>query len=72
LRRPQEFEPVRRDLAEMAHYPNGTGGFSKLFAELGQCVRRDPGDPTTHGEFNDTDMHYWLPNFWNAQARPAN
>lgn len=225
LRRPQEFEPERRDLAEMARYPKGTGGFSKLFAELERCVRRDaeclvgargasfadvritliahslggiivnelirsydevpyrevvymgaansirqfletaapvmdsqlglqvynlmlhpvadsrevtgqglapsgsllqwvdemyegppamldrtfgkwvnvkaaayafpphlrdrlhfrvfgfraadperrdPGDPTTHGEFNDTDMHYWLPDFWNGQARPAN
>jgi pimeloyl-ACP methyl ester carboxylesterase len=225
LRRPQEFEPERRDLAEMTRYPKGTGGFSKLFAELERCVRRDagclvgargasfadgritliahslggiivnelirsydevpyrevvymgaansirqfletaapvmesqldlqvynlmlhpvadsrevtgqglapsgsllqwvdemyegppamldrtfgkwvnvkaaayvfpphlrdrlhfrvfgfraadrerrdPGDPTTHGEFNDTDMHYWLPDFWNGQARPAN
>jgi hypothetical protein len=25
---------------------------------------RDPGDPTAHGDFNDTEMHYWLPDFW--------
>lgn len=23
-----------------------------------------PGDPVRHGEFNDTRMHYWLPEFW--------
>ncbi len=24
----------------------------------------DPGDPTEHGDLNDTEMHYWLPDFW--------
>lgn len=42
LRRPREFEPENRDLAEMARYPRGTGGFSKFFAEIERCVRRDP------------------------------
>lgn len=23
-----------------------------------------PGDPVRHGEFNDTRMHFWLPEFW--------
>ncbi len=26
--------------------------------------KNDPGDPTEHGDFNDTEMHYWLPDFW--------
>ncbi len=26
--------------------------------------KNDPGDPTVHGDFNDTEMHYWLPDFW--------
>lgn len=34
--------------------------------------RRDPGDPTTHGAFNDTEMHYWLPDFWNGQPQALN
>jgi len=42
LRRPREFESANRDLAEMARYPKGTGGFSKFFAELERCVRHDP------------------------------
>lgn len=25
-----------------------------------------PGDPVKHGQFNDTRMHYWLPEFWGA------
>ena len=28
----------------------------------------DPGDPAGHGDFNDTEMHYWLADFW---GRPA-
>ncbi len=23
-----------------------------------------PGDPVTHGQFNDTHKYYWLPEFW--------
>lgn len=28
----------------------------------------DPGDPAGHRDFNDTEMHYWLADFW---GRPA-
>ena len=34
-------------------------GFRPANQELG-----DPGDPTRHDQFDDTEMHYWLPDYW--------
>jgi hypothetical protein len=33
------------------------------FREPNEAIN-DPGDPTEHGHLNDTEMHYWLPDFW--------
>jgi len=38
--------------------------FFKIFGFRKPSGDREPGDPTLHGSFNDTSMHYWLEDYW--------
>lgn len=41
-------------------------GFRPANQELG-----DPGDPRRHNQFDDTEMHYWLPDYWGKSVDGA-